>query len=149
MNTTKKLQQAKLDQWAVLCKEQSESGLTVKQWCEQNSYTIHTYNYWKHRLKESYVDSVLPDIVPITPQPPAPLHELHDLGITNSISILLGNTIISLVASTSDEMLYRIITALYHILIVKWIILRMSYHLYAVIKFLLMFNCPQRIFPHF
>lgn len=28
MNTTKKLQQAKLDQWAVLCKEQSQSGLT-------------------------------------------------------------------------------------------------------------------------
>ena len=26
MNTTKKLQQAKLDQWAVLCKEQSEIG---------------------------------------------------------------------------------------------------------------------------
>lgn len=78
MNTTKKLQQAKLDQWAVLCKEQSESGLTVKQWCEQNGYTIHTYNYWKHRLKESYVDSILPDIVPITPQAPAPLHELCD-----------------------------------------------------------------------
>ena len=53
MNTTKKLQQAKLDQWAVLCKEQSESGLTVKQWCEQNGYTIHTYNYWKHRLKKA------------------------------------------------------------------------------------------------
>ena len=98
------------------------------------------------------MNTVLPNIVPITPQPPAPLHELresHDLGITNSISILLDNTTISLVASTSDEMLYRIITALYHILIVKWIILRMSYHLYAVIKFLLMFNCPQRIFPHF
>lgn len=62
MNTTKKLQQANLDQWAVLCKEQSESGLTVRQWCEQNGYTIHTYNYWKHRLKESYMDSVLPDI---------------------------------------------------------------------------------------
>ena len=53
MNTTKKLQQVKLDQWAVLCKEQSESGLTVRQWCEQNGYTIHTCNYWKHRLKES------------------------------------------------------------------------------------------------
>ena len=78
MNTTKKLQQAKLDQWAVLCKEQFESGLTVKQWCEQNGYTIHTYNYWKHRLKESYVDSILPDIVPITPQAPAPLPELCD-----------------------------------------------------------------------
>ena len=57
MNTTKQLQQIKLDQWAVLCKEQAQSGLTVKQWCEQNGYTIHTYHYWKHRLKENYVES--------------------------------------------------------------------------------------------
>lgn len=67
MNTTKQLQQIKLDQWAVFCKEQAQSGLTVKQWCDQNGYTIHTYNYWKHRLKENYVGSALHDIVPITP----------------------------------------------------------------------------------
>ena len=90
MNTTKQLQQIKLDQWAVLCKEQSKSGLTVKQWCDQNGYTIHTYNYWKHRLKENYVESALHDIVPITPPVPGVLHESresHDSGITNTISI--------------------------------------------------------------
>ena len=114
MNTTKKLQQVKLDQWAVLCKEQYESGLTVRQWCEQNGYTIHTYNYWKHRLKESYVDSVLPDIVPIAPQPPAPLHELRDSCINNTISVSLCGVTLSLDASASDEMLCRIITALRH-----------------------------------
>ena len=120
MNTTKKLQQAKLDQWTVLCKEQSESGLTVRQWCEQNGYTIHTYNYWKHCLKESYVDSILPDIVPITPQAPAPLHELCDSResadscINNTISVSLCGVTLSLDASVSDEMLCRIITALRH-----------------------------------
>lgn len=120
MNTTKKLQQAKLDQWAVLCKEQSQSGLTVRQWCEQNGYTIHTYNYWKHRLKERYVDSVLPDIVPLTPQTPAPLHELRDSResadscINNTISVSLYGVTISLDSSASDEMLCRIITALRH-----------------------------------
>lgn len=120
MNTTKKLQQAKLDQWAVLCKEQSQSGLTVRQWCEQNGYTIHTYNYWKHRLKERYVDSVLPDIVPLTSQTPAPLHELLDSRksadscINNTISVSLYGVTISLDASASDEMLCRIITALRH-----------------------------------
>lgn len=117
MNTTKKLQQAKLNQWAVLCKEQYESGLTVIQWCEQNGYTIHTYNYWKHRLKESYVDSVLPDIVPITPQAPAPLHELRDSVdscINSTISVSLCGVTISLDALASDEMLCRIITALRH-----------------------------------
>lgn len=117
MNTTKQLQQFKLDQWAGLCKEQAQSGLTVKQWCNQNGYTIHTYNYWKHRLKENYVESALHDIVSITPPDPGVLpvsRDSHDSGITNSISILLGNTTISLDVSTSDEMLCRIITALRH-----------------------------------
>lgn len=48
------------------------SGLTVKQWCEQNNFTIHTYNYWKHVLKEELAGQMLPDIVPITvPEPMA------------------------------------------------------------------------------
>lgn len=120
MNTTKKIQRVKLDQCAVLCKEQSPSGLTVKQWCEQNGYTIHTYNYWKHHLKESYVDSVLPDIVPITPQVPASLHELRnsrespDSCINNTISVSLCGVSISIDTSNSDEMLCHIITALRH-----------------------------------
>lgn len=45
--------------------EQKTSGLTVRQWCEVNHFSFHTYNYWKHLLKEEVVDQVLPDIVPI------------------------------------------------------------------------------------
>lgn len=114
MSTTKQLQQIKLDQWAVHCTGQVHSGLTVKQWCGQNGYTIHTYNYWKHRLKENYVESALHGIVPITPPVPTALPESHDSGITNPLPVLLGNTAISLDASTSDEMLCRIITVLRH-----------------------------------
>ena len=45
--------------------EQKASGLTVRQWCEVNHFSFHTYNYWKH-LKEEVVDQVLPGIVPIS-----------------------------------------------------------------------------------
>ena len=38
----------------------------MKQWCEQNNFTIHTYNYWKHALKEEVASQVLPDIVPVS-----------------------------------------------------------------------------------
>lgn len=117
MNTIKQLQQIKLDQWVVLCKEQAQSGLIVKQWCDQNGYIIHTYNYWKHCLKENYIESALHEIVSITPAVPGTLPEScvsHDSSITNTISILLGNITIPLDASTSDEMLCRIITALRH-----------------------------------
>ena len=65
MNSKQKLHQLHLAEWAERFADQNKSGLTVKQWCEENNYSIHTYNYWKHLLKEKAVAQVLPDIVPI------------------------------------------------------------------------------------
>lgn len=65
MNTSQKLHQAQLNEWAIRFKEQKDSGLTVRKWCEENQISIHAYNYWKHILKTEMVDQMLPDIVPI------------------------------------------------------------------------------------
>ncbi len=131
MNTTQQLQQIRLSQWAVLCKEQVQSGLTVKQWCDQNGYTIHTFYYWKRRLKDSYADSLLPEIVPLSScLSPAPdgtasvvpmdtshlcnSFNLHNSCNTNTISVTLEGVQISLDPSASDEMLFRILKAVRH-----------------------------------
>ncbi|MBR5316795.1 MAG: hypothetical protein IKU39_02765 [Lachnospiraceae bacterium] len=66
MKTTEKLHQIHLNEWAARFSDQKSSGLTVKQWCEQNNFSIHTYNYWKHLLKKELKKQVLPDIVPIS-----------------------------------------------------------------------------------
>ena len=65
MNARQKLHQIHLQEWAIRFADQKASGLTVRQWCEQNHLSFHTYNYWKHLLKEEVVDQVLPDIVPL------------------------------------------------------------------------------------
>lgn len=65
MNAKQKLHQVRLQEWAGRFAEQKTSGLTVRQWCEVNHFSFHTYNYWKHLFKEEVVDQVLPDIVPI------------------------------------------------------------------------------------
>ena len=39
--------------------------MTVKDWCAQNNVSPHAYYYWKRLAKEAYMDSVLPEIVPI------------------------------------------------------------------------------------
>ncbi len=67
MNAKQKLHQAMMTKWTALIKQQLESGLPIKKWCIQNSQSFHAYNYWKHLIKESMVDSVIPDIVPISP----------------------------------------------------------------------------------
>lgn len=88
MNTKEKLHQLRLNEWATRFSEQKSSGLTVRQWCEQNNYSIHTYNYWKHLLKEELASQVLPDIVPLSipdsvsipaSTPPLPQHQKSHL----------------------------------------------------------------------
>ena len=89
MNAKQKIHQAKLNQWIGLFKEQADSGLTVRQWCEKNNYSFHTYNYWKHILKEEYASAALPDIVPVFPSDPAlptPLPSNEISGMTQTIS---------------------------------------------------------------
>ncbi len=66
MNAKQKLHQAKLQEWTARFADQKASGLTVRQWCEINHFSFHTYNYWKHLLKEEVVDQTLPDIVPLS-----------------------------------------------------------------------------------
>lgn len=66
MNARQKIHQVHLQEWTIRFAEQKASGLTVRQWCEQNHYSFHSYNYWKRLLKEEVVDQTLPDIVPVT-----------------------------------------------------------------------------------
>nr|WP_027871780.1 hypothetical protein [[Eubacterium] cellulosolvens] len=67
MNTRQKIHQAQMKEWAARFADQKASGLTVKEWCDQNHFSIHRYHYWKRLLKDEIVDQVLPspDIVPI------------------------------------------------------------------------------------
>jgi len=65
MNANQKLHQASLELWAERIKNHAASNLTIREWCTRNNLSIHAYNYWKHKLKEEYVSSMLPDIVQI------------------------------------------------------------------------------------
>ncbi len=127
MNTTAKIHQAKMAKWAALIKEQSESTLTVKEWCDQNNVTIHAYHYWKHRLKELAVRSMMPDIAPLplmpqvtpalsAPIPDTSLHESRDSRdtISTSISVSLGDIRIEFGKNSTDEEIFRIIKAVRH-----------------------------------
>ncbi len=67
MNAKQKLHQAMMTKWTALINQQLESGLPIREWCIKNNQSFHAYNYWKHLIKESMVDSVIPDIVPISP----------------------------------------------------------------------------------
>ena len=66
MNAKQKLHQVHLQELTVRFADQKASGITVRQWCEQNNLSFHTYNYWKHLLKEEVVEQVLPDMIQLS-----------------------------------------------------------------------------------
>lgn len=131
MNAKQKLHQSKLAQWAIRCKEQADSGLTVKAWCDQNDVSVYTYNYWKHQLKSEYIDSLLPDIVPISLPPAAPPPSLpadtacsslavsgpaqsRDSRDCTSMHISTPDIDISVNSTASDALILEIIKAVRH-----------------------------------
>lgn len=128
MNSTQKLHQANLAKWSALFKEQADSGSTVKDWCDQNSISIHAFYYWKRVAKEAYMSSIMPEIVPITMDispvsSEAPvksttddlynsdnLHELTPV-YPKRISVSVGDIHIEIGTDASDDMISKVIKA--------------------------------------
>ena len=112
--------------------DQASSGLTIREWCSQNDISVHAYNYWKHIAKETYIDSVLPPIVPVNTAPtsisqtdslsnnPVNSSELRDsrnLSVklsANPVSIVIDDIRIEIGSAASDDMIISIIKAVRH-----------------------------------
>lgn len=129
MNARQKLHQIHLQEWTVRFADQKASCLTVRQWCEQNNLSFHTYNYWKHLLKEEVVEQALPDIVPLS------LPVLSDSGSSlettvpdvrsiranrsirsnnSNVQMQINSISIEIDSSVSEEFLYKLIRAVCH-----------------------------------
>ena len=129
MNAKQKLHQVHLQEWAIRFADQKASGLTVRQWCEQNKLSFHTYNYWKHLLKEEVVDQSLPDIVPLslpvfsgsdsssgTTAPAFPsIRANRSIRSNNSnVKMLINGVSIEIDIAVSEEFLGKLIKAVCH-----------------------------------
>lgn len=85
MNKTQQAHLLNLANWASRFQEQKNSGLNVKVWCAQNNISIHTYNYWKHLVKQEYLESVLPPDVPEI----VDISKAHSKTVSDSLNIHL------------------------------------------------------------
>ncbi len=127
MKAKEKVRKANLTQWSTKFQDQASSGLTVKEWCSQNNVSVYAFYYWKRIAKEAYVDSIIPDIVPVaaslpafsepsvdTPQQLPNSRDLYNFSKSTShdtITISVGDTRIEIGASASDEMILAIVKA--------------------------------------
>lgn len=127
MTAKQKLHQASLNEWAARFADHKASGLTTRQWCEQNNLSIHKYNYWKHLLKEEVTDKLLPDIAPLTlPTPLTSADNLHatftnpmvedsDLcPFSSGYKVSINGIHFEFTSPISDDLLKAIIKAVRH-----------------------------------
>ena len=129
MNAKQKLHQIHLQEWTVRFADQKASGLTVRQWCAQNNLSFHTYNYWKHLLKEEVVEQALPDIVPLslpvlsdssssletTVPDVRSIRANRSIRSNNSnVQMQINSISIEIDSSVSEEFLYKLIRAVCH-----------------------------------
>ena len=117
MHSHQKLHQALLVEWSSRIADQKASGLSIRQWCDQNNVSFHKYNYWKHQLKETLVDQVIPDIVPLAlpAAPPGPALPASAIRTNRSnctmVNLSLNGIDISLDPSVPESFLISLIKA--------------------------------------
>ena len=122
MNAKQKLHQIHLQEWTVRFAEQKASGLTVRQWCEQNHLSFHTYNYWKHLLKEEVVDQALPVLSDSDTSLETSKTEVRSIRANRAIrsndnsnvKVLVNGISIETSADVSAEFLSKLIRAVCH-----------------------------------
>lgn len=131
MSTKQILHQAMLNEWASRFADHKASGLTVNEWCAQNGISRHCYFYWKRKLKDELIAQALPEIVPLAlpdvsapeckPVVPVPSDDSRTscttwpTCTTNSpAKIHIGNVMIELDASASENFIASIIKAVCH-----------------------------------
>lgn len=109
MNNLTPTQRVKTQRWLQLIHECRESGLTNRQWCEQNDISLKSYYYWLAKLRKLAVDD-LPrkDYGVRTPHIPEPVFaqvtvpESKAASVPISTSVCPGNILIHLSSSVIE-----------------------------------------------
>ena len=96
----------KLAQWAEMVRSRIESGLTVTDWCRQNSINIKTYYYRLKRVRQAVCSEMeRHDIVPVEPIAGTEI-------TTEKIELSIGDVKISLPDDFNESTLKRLLGVL-------------------------------------
>ena len=118
MNTTKVIHQAKLTNWADIIREQQACSMNLTKFCEAHSIPKSQFYYWRRRLTEQFVESQLPDIIPISPPIPdtscttfksCPTHTT--ISAPSVLKLTINDINIEINEDTSDFLLAKFIKA--------------------------------------
>lgn len=81
MNTTLQTRELKLNRWAQLIHECKNSGLSAKEWMQQNGIRKNQFYYWQRQLRAQALQTL-----PEKPSATGPTQTLVEVTPSNSVS---------------------------------------------------------------
>lgn len=111
MNSVAVSKQLRLSRGSALVKACQESGLSIKDWCEMNGITKHTYYYWKRKIKDLCLDQMeIPSFVDISEEFP-PRTQAASRDPEASATVILQGLRIDVYESASPAFLRKLMEA--------------------------------------
>lgn len=106
----------RLSQWLPIIKECRNSGMSVKDWCEQNNVNEKRFYYWQRKIREAATEA-LPSVTkqPAFVQVPAPIKSPNPLEMPTfipSMVLKVGNVSLELSDTVQSELLASVLKVL-------------------------------------
>lgn len=80
--------------WADMVQQQVKSGLTVREWCEQNNITIKTFYYRRKHVREELLSANSPVFAELVP-PVQSIHEVSDIIPGSGLTVTVNGATIN------------------------------------------------------
>lgn len=98
-------QQASMDRWALIIKEQRASGKTVRAFCREQDLSWHAYYYWLRKIRQMLLDNNQQAAEMHTfAEVPCPGSYVHSSD-EGSITMHIGNTSLELKGNVNGSSL--------------------------------------------
>ena len=108
--------QERLEKWNAAICAQKASGLTIKEWCEQNGINSNTYYYYLARIRDAMLESSGPRLVEM--EFPAADLPAGKPAVQNSflpqITITLRDCVIGIGETAPPELISSVLEAVRH-----------------------------------
>ena len=108
MSTQLATRQIRMQQWVQVVHATNESGLTVKEYCENNNISENAYYYWLRRIRESAIEAAGGQFAELTvpADPPAAV------GGTAGVTIEMNGARIQVTDSRCRDVLTMVLEVL-------------------------------------
>ena len=112
----------RLMHWSGVMRERSESGQSIRRWCQENGVSEKTYHYWQRRLRDAACEkldeliapqqtSLAPGFMEVKlPEPTA--HKVMNEPTANQLTINIGEIQIIAGSTYSPETLAELLRGL-------------------------------------